>query len=66
MIIAFKILVGKFEGMRPQEKPGFKFEDNIKMDLKVIAFRVVDWMYTLQVMCQWRVDFRRIMNFLAS
>ena len=30
----FKILIGKSIGERPSERPRFKWEDNIRMDLK--------------------------------
>ena len=34
---AFKILTGKPTGKRPLGKPGLKWEDNIRMDLKGIG-----------------------------
>jgi hypothetical protein len=34
---AYRNLVGKPEGMRPLGRPGCKWEDNIKMDLREIA-----------------------------
>jgi hypothetical protein len=33
---AYKILVGKSEGKRPLERPRYRWEDNIEMDLKKV------------------------------
>jgi hypothetical protein len=38
---AYKILVGKPEGMRPHGKPGCRWED--KADVKEIVYEGVDW-----------------------
>jgi len=35
--------VGKCEGKRPLGKPGRKWEDNIKMDLREMGCRSMDW-----------------------
>jgi hypothetical protein len=34
---AYRILVGKLEGKRPLERPRHMWEDNIKIDLRVIG-----------------------------
>jgi hypothetical protein len=38
-----KILVGKPEGNRPVRRPRRRWEDNIKMDLREIAWGGMDW-----------------------
>jgi hypothetical protein len=40
MRTAFVILVGKLEGQRPLGRPRRRWEDNIKMDIKVTGFGV--------------------------
>jgi hypothetical protein len=35
---AYKIVVGKHEGMRPLQRPRRRWEDNIRMDLKEIVW----------------------------
>jgi hypothetical protein len=40
---AYKILVGKPEGMRPLGRPGRTWEDAIKMDLREILLGGIDW-----------------------
>jgi hypothetical protein len=40
---AYGILVGKLEGKRPLGRPGCRWADNIKMDLREIGWDVVDW-----------------------
>jgi hypothetical protein len=39
---AYNILVGRPEGRRPLGRPGRRWEDNIKMDLREIGFGGVD------------------------
>jgi hypothetical protein len=45
---ACRILVGKLEGKRPIGRPKCKWEDNITMDLKVIEWGYVGWIYLAQ------------------
>jgi hypothetical protein len=42
------ILVGRPEGRRPLGRPRRRWEDNIKMDLREIAFGDVDWIHLAQ------------------
>jgi hypothetical protein len=51
---AYNILVGKPEVKRPLGRPRRKWEDNIRMDLRVIRWEVVEWMHLAQVRDQWR------------
>ena len=37
---AYRILVGKHEGKRLVERPGRRWEDNIKTDLREVVWRV--------------------------
>jgi hypothetical protein len=39
----FKVLVGKPEGRRPLGRPRRRWEDGIRMDLREIGLRGVDW-----------------------
>jgi hypothetical protein len=41
-------LVGKSEGKRPLGRPKHKWEDNIRIDLREIAWEVVDWIRFIQ------------------
>jgi len=45
---AYKILVGKPEGRRPLRKPRCRWEDNIRMDLRVIGWKDVNWIHLAQ------------------
>jgi hypothetical protein len=40
---AYRVLVRKFEGRRPLERPTRRWEDNIKMDLKEVVWEEMDW-----------------------
>jgi hypothetical protein len=44
MINAYNTLVGKPEGKRPLRRPGRRWEDNIRMDLREIDWEGVKWM----------------------
>ena len=45
---AFKILTGTLAGKRPLGRPRHRWEDNIKMDLKEVAIRVI-WLIRLRI-----------------
>jgi hypothetical protein len=40
---AYRILVGKPEGKRQLKRPIGRWEDNIKIDLRVVEWDGVDW-----------------------
>jgi hypothetical protein len=42
---SYRILVGKLEGKRPVGRPRYRWEDNIKMDLREILWGGMDWIY---------------------
>jgi hypothetical protein len=50
---AYNILVGRPEGRRPLGRPRRGWEDNIKMDLREIGFRDVDWIHLAQDRDRW-------------
>ncbi|PNF35180.1 Dehydrogenase/reductase SDR family protein 7-like [Cryptotermes secundus] len=50
----YRILVGKPEGKRPQGRPRHRWVDNIRMDLRVIGWDVVDWIDLTRDRDQWR------------
>jgi len=39
----YRVLVGKLEGKRPLERPRYRWEDNIKMDLHEVGWGGRDW-----------------------
>jgi len=47
---AYKILAGKPEGKRPLGSPRCKWKDTIRMDLREIGRKSVDWMHLVQNM----------------
>jgi hypothetical protein len=59
---AYRILVGKPEGKRPLGKPRRKWEDNIRMHLREIAWGVMDWIDLAQDRDQWRALVNTVMN----
>jgi hypothetical protein len=59
---AYRSLVGKPEGKRPLGRPRRKWEDNIKMDLRVIGWGGMDWIDLAQDRDQWRALANTVMN----
>jgi hypothetical protein len=59
---AYKILVGKPEWKRPLKRPGYRWEDNIKMDLRETGWEGVDWIHLAQDMDQWLAVANKVMN----
>jgi hypothetical protein len=45
---AYRILMGKPEGKRPQGRPRCRWEDNIKMYFGEIEWGVMDWIHLAQ------------------
>jgi hypothetical protein len=59
--IRTNILIGKPEGKKRLGKPRHRWEDNIRMDLRVIVWEVVDWI--AQDRNQWLALVNAVMNF---
>jgi hypothetical protein len=55
-------LVRKPEGKRPLGRPGSRWVDNIKIDLREIGWDGVDWIYLAQDRDQWRALVNMVMN----
>jgi hypothetical protein len=54
--------VGKPEGRRPRGRPRRRWEDNIKMDLREVRWRVIDWIDLAQDEDRWRAVVYAVMN----
>jgi hypothetical protein len=59
---AYNILVGRSEGRRSIGRPRRRREDNIKMDIREIGFRDVDWIHLAQDRDRWRALVNTVMN----
>jgi hypothetical protein len=59
---AYGILVGKPEGKRPLGRPRRRWEDNIRMDLREIGWRGMDWIDLAQDRDQWKALVNTAMN----
>jgi hypothetical protein len=60
---AYSISVGKPERKRPLGRPKRRWEDNIRMYLRLVGWQNVDWMRLVQDVDQWRVLVNTVMNF---
>jgi hypothetical protein len=58
----YRVLVGRPEGKRPLERPRRRWEDNIRMDLRVIGIYGVNWIGLAQDRVQWRTFVNTVMN----
>jgi hypothetical protein len=61
-INAYNILFGNPERKRLLGIPRCGWEDNIRMVLREIGWKVVDWMQLAQDRDQWRALVNRVMN----
>jgi hypothetical protein len=59
---AYRGLVGKPEGRRPLGRPRRRWEDNIKMDLREVKWRGMDWINLAQDRDRWRALVNAVMN----
>jgi hypothetical protein len=63
---AYRILVGKPEGMRLLERTRRRWEDSIKMDIKEIGCESVDWIQCAQDRFEWWAVVNTTMKLRAS
>jgi hypothetical protein len=59
---AYRALVGKPEGRRPLERPRRRWEDNIKIGLRKVGWRSIDWIYLAQDRNRWRAVVNTVIN----
>jgi hypothetical protein len=59
---AYRILVGKPEGKRPQGRSRRRWEDNIRIDLREIGWGGMDWIDLAWDRDQWRALVNTVMN----
>jgi hypothetical protein len=60
-----KIFDGKREGKRPRGRPKRRGEDNIRMDLKDVKWKDMDWMNLDQDTNSWQAVVNTVINFRA-
>jgi len=58
----YKILVRKPAEKRPFGGPRHRWEDNIRMDLREIEWKDVEWMHVAQDRDQWQAFVNTVMN----
>jgi hypothetical protein len=58
----YRVLVGKPEGRRPLERPGRKWKDNIRIDLREVGRGCVNWMELALDRDRWRALVSAVMN----
>jgi hypothetical protein len=58
----YRVLVGRPESKRPLGRPRRGWEDNIKLDLRVIGIDVANWIRLAQDRVHWRAFVNTVMN----
>jgi hypothetical protein len=58
----YRVFVGSPEGKRPLGRPGRRWEDNIKMDLREIGIDGANWIPLAQGRGRWRACVNMVMN----
>jgi hypothetical protein len=59
---AYNIFVGKLKGKRLLRRCRCRWEDNIKMDLREIEFRGMDWIHPTQDRDWWQALVNMVRN----
>jgi hypothetical protein len=59
---AYRALVWKPEGRRPLGRPRHRWESNIKMDLRKVGWKGVDWINLAQDRDRWRALVNTVIN----
>jgi hypothetical protein len=59
---AYRLLVGKPEGRRPQGRPRRRWMDNIRMDLGEVEWGDVDWIGLGKDRNRWRALVNSVLN----
>ena len=59
---AYKVFVGKPEGKRPLGRPRYRWEYNIKMDLREVDCDPGDLITPTEDRLQWRACVRAVVN----
>jgi len=65
MISTYKTLVGKPEGKRSLGRPRRRWEDHVRMDLRKIRWKGVDWIHMDQGSDQRPALVNTVINFLV-
>ena len=63
---AYRVLLGKPEGRIPLGRPRRRWEDNIKMDLRELGWRSMDWIDFALDRDRWRALVNAVTNFRVS
>jgi hypothetical protein len=63
---AYKIFVGKPEGKRPLGRHRYRWEDNIRMDVRELGQKIVDWIHVAQHRDQWRSFLKAVTKLRVS
>jgi hypothetical protein len=58
----YRVLVGRPEGKRPLAKSRYRWEDNIKLDLREIGRDGVNWIQLAQGKVQWWACVKMVVN----
>jgi hypothetical protein len=58
----YKVFMGKLEGKRPLGRPRHRREDGIRMDLREIGLRGVDWIRLAEDRDRWWAVVSAVMN----
>jgi len=57
-----ELFFGRPEGKRLLGRHKYRWEDNIRVDLKEMRWEVLDWFHLVQDMVQWRAVVNAVMK----
>jgi hypothetical protein len=59
----YKVLVGKPKGKKPLRRLRHRWENGIRMSLRVISWEGVEWIHLAQDRDWWQAAMKAVMNF---
>jgi ABC-type uncharacterized transport system ATPase subunit len=59
---SYKTLVGKYAGKSPVKRSRRRWENNIKMHVKGVRRKVVEWIHMTQDDFQWRAAVKTVLK----
>jgi hypothetical protein len=60
-----RVLVGNYEGKRPLGRSRRRWQDDVKMDLQLVVWRVMNWIDVGQDRDRWRALVNAVMRLRA-
>jgi hypothetical protein len=62
----YRVFIGRPKGKRPFGRPRYRWEDNVKMDLRETGINGAKWLWLAQDRVQWQAFLNMVMSLRVS